>query len=321
VAESDANDVRWLLPPQLGGHGLNAQWGDDFHHALHALLTGEETGYYADFGTLSDMVVAFRQNFVYTGAYSRNRKRRHGNSPALAAARQFVVCSQNHDQVGNRATGERLTALVSFDALKLAAGILLLSPYLPLLFMGEEYGETAPFQYFTDHGDPALREAVSKGRREEFAHFNWQGEVPDPQDPATFERSKLNHALRQQGQHAPLLGWYRELLRLRRARPALADLDKRQLDVLPMPHERVLTARRWSGEDEVVLLFAFGDAAVVTNVPLPPGRWRMLLDADDARWAGRGVNVPDDMFSEGEVALRLRPKACVVLERVADEAR
>jgi maltooligosyltrehalose trehalohydrolase len=262
------------------------------------------------------MARAFRQNFVYTGAYSRNRKRRHGNSPALAAARQFVVCSQNHDQVGNRATGERLTALVPFEALKLAAGAVLLSPYLPLLFMGEEYGETAPFQYFTDHGDPALREAVSRGRREEFAHFNWQGEVPDPQDPSTFERSRLNHALCEQGQHAALLGWYRALLRLRRARPALADLDKRQLDVLPLPHERVLVVRRWSGGDEVVLLFAFGDDEAVANVPLPPGRWRKLLDADDKRWVGRGMNVPDDVLSEGNVVLRLRPKACVVLERV-----
>jgi maltooligosyltrehalose trehalohydrolase len=321
VAESDANDVRWLLPPQLGGHGLDAQWGDDFHHALHALLTGEETGYYADFGTLNDMALAFRQNFVYTGAYSHNRRRRHGNSPALAAARQFVVCSQNHDQVGNRATGERLTALVPFEALKLAAGVVLLSPYLPLLFMGEEYGETAPFQYFTDHGDPALREAVSRGRREEFAHFNWQGEVPDPQDPTSFERSKLDHALRQHGQHAALLDWYRELLRLRRERPALADLDKRQLDVLPLPHERVLVARRWSGEDEVVLLFAFGDAEFTANVPLPAGRWRALLDADDERWAGGGSSAPEELCSEGEIELRLRPKACVVLERVAEGAR
>ncbi|PYV01833.1 MAG: malto-oligosyltrehalose trehalohydrolase, partial [Acidobacteria bacterium] len=179
IAESNLNDVRVIRPPQLGGFGFDAQWNDDFHRALHTLLTGERNGYYCDFGGVEPLAKALTEGFVYSGQYSRYRRRRHGNSSRLIPAHRLVVFAQNHDQVGNRMLGERLSALVSlvsFEGLKLAAGTTILSPFIPLLFMGEEYGETAPFQYFVDHSDPALIELVREGRRKDFARFDWQGD-------------------------------------------------------------------------------------------------------------------------------------------------
>ncbi|MBX6363410.1 MAG: malto-oligosyltrehalose trehalohydrolase, partial [Gemmatimonadetes bacterium] len=182
IAESDLNDPRLVTPVEDGGYGLDAQWADDFHHALHALLTGERGGYYQDYGTVEDLARAFRTGFVYTGQYSRYRGRRHGARPVSIPAERFVVFAQNHDQIGNRALAERLSSLVPFEGLKLAAATVLLSPFLPLLFMGEEYGETAPFLYFVSHTDPALIEAVRRGRKAEVAPLG--GATPAPPPPA-----------------------------------------------------------------------------------------------------------------------------------------
>lgn len=186
IPESDLNDVRLINPIEVGGYGLDAQWNDDFHHSLHTLLTGENAGYYEDFGTIGHMEKAFREGFVYSGQYSNFRKRKHGSSSKNRPAHQFVVFSQNHDQVGNRLAGDRLTSRQSLEKLKLAAGVVILSPFIPLLFMGEEYGEKSPFQYFVSHSDEDLIEAVRNGRREEFASFQWEGEIPDPQAESTF---------------------------------------------------------------------------------------------------------------------------------------
>jgi maltooligosyltrehalose trehalohydrolase len=199
IAESDLNDVRVIQAPEQGGFGIRAQWSDDFHHALHAFLTGERSGYYRDFGEFADIVKAFREGFVYDWRYSEYRKRRHGSSSKDRSPDQLVACIQNHDQVGNRMLGERLATLVSFEAYKLAAAAVLLGPNVPLLFMGQEYGEQAPFQYFVSHTDPDLVEAVRRGRREEFRSFDWAGEVPDPQDAGTFLRSKLRAEAVEQG--------------------------------------------------------------------------------------------------------------------------
>jgi maltooligosyltrehalose trehalohydrolase len=221
IAESDLNDPRLVRPAARGGFGLDAQWSDDFHHAVHALLSGERDGYYADFGGIGPLHKVLRDRFVYDGIYSPHRDRRHGAPAGDVPADRFVVCVQNHDQVGNRACGERLSALIPFERQKLAASLLLLSPYVPLLFMGEEYGETRPFLYFVSHGDPELVEAVRRGRRNEFRHFDWAGEVPDPQAEETFLRSRLQPELASEGPHAALFRLYRDLLRLRRQEPAL----------------------------------------------------------------------------------------------------
>jgi maltooligosyltrehalose trehalohydrolase len=312
IGESDANDRRLLLPKELGGYGLDAQWNEGFHHALHALLTDEQTGYYEDFGQLQHLVKAFREGFVYSGQYSPYRKRRHGSSSRDIPARCFVVFAQNHDQVGNRLLGERLSQLVSFESLKLAAGAVLLSPFIPLLFMGDEYGESAPFQYFTSHSDAALIEAVRKGRRDEFAAFHWQGESPDPQDEATFLRSKLDHSLRNAGEHKVLWMLYQELLRIRRETSALARLDKDTLKVISFEKSGVLYIRRWSDSDQAALVFNFGDAQATLVLPIPAGRWWKLLDSEDEKWFGRGTALPSEFVSEGEVALTLKPRSFAV---------
>jgi len=318
IAESDLNDPRLIQPRDLGGYGLDAQWSDDFHHALHTLLTGEKAGYYQDFGTVEHLVRFFREGYSYTGQYSRYRRRRHGRSPGTRAGHQFVVCAQNHDQVGNRMLGERLSQLVPFQALKLAAAAVILSPFIPLLFMGEEYGETAPFQYFTSHLDPHLVEAVRKGRREEFSAFSWLGEPPDPQDERTFLRSRPDRRLRHKGHHRVLIDFYRELIRLRKTVPALASLSKEQMQVLGLEAPRVLFLHRWTGNDAAVLAFHLGDGTVSVALPVPSGRWHKLLDSEDERWCGSGSSVPELLVSKGEVDLTLGPWAFVLFSPTAD---
>jgi maltooligosyltrehalose trehalohydrolase len=318
IAESDLNDTKLIRPRELGGYGLDAQWNDDFHHALHTLLTGEQSGYYKDFGKIAHLVKAFTDGYVYSGQYSAYRKRRHGNASKLLPAHTFIVCSQNHDQVGNRMFGERLSQLVSFESLTLAAGVVLLSPFVPLLFMGEEYGEPAPFPYFVSHSDPTLIEAVRRGRREEFAAFAWQGEPPDPLDETTFLRAKLDHKLRYDGRHRVLHEFYRELIRLRKGLPALASLNKEQMEVTGYESQRVVFVRRWSGDDEVFTVFQFADIQVSVTLPVPEGRWRRQLDSSDERWQGSGSSLPDEMKSAGEVTLRLPRKAFALFRRTEE---
>ncbi|MFQ5816645.1 MAG: malto-oligosyltrehalose trehalohydrolase [Terriglobia bacterium] len=315
IPESASNDTRLIRLREQGGYGLDAQWNDDFHHALHALLTGERTGYYQDFGEPWHLVKAFREGYVYSGEYSAFRRHRHGHSSRHIPAHRFVVFAQNHDQVGNCRFGERLSQLASFEGLKLAAGVVLLSPFLPLLFMGEEYGELAPFQYFVSHSDPDLIAAVRKGRREEFAAFGWTGEVPDPQDEATFGRSKLQRELRGQGQHRVLVEFYQELSRLRREHPALARRSKEEMDVVGYEAEKVLLVRRWHGDAQACAVFNFGDARPSLRLPFPAGRWRKRLDSAEERWCGNGSSLPVALHSPGEISLTLNPKAFVLFTR------
>ncbi len=316
MAESDLGDVRVVQPRELGGYGLDAQWCDDFHHALHALLTGEREGYYQDFGGLEHVAKAFTHGYVYTGQYSAFRQRRHGSPSQHIPAQRFVVFAQNHDQVGNRMLGERLGHLVGLEGLKLAAAAVILSPYIPLLFMGEEYGETAPFLYFVSHSDPRLVEAVRQGRQQEFQAFAWLGEPPDPQAEATFQRCKLDHTLRQGGHHRVLLDWYRELLRLRREVPALSTPGKEDLEAMAYNrYNKILGIRRWSGTSLVLLLFNFGDAPSQVTISLPEGSWHRRLSSSDERWQGRGHAIPEHMVSKGEVVLSLAPKTFALYEK------
>ncbi len=221
IAESDLNDPRLVRPPERGGYGLDAQWSDDFHHAVHVALTGERQGYYAGYRGLPDLAAALERRFVYEGQYAVHRRRRHGAPAADVPADRFVVAVQNHDQVGNRARGERLASLVPPERLRLAAAFLLLAPYVPLLFMGEEYGETRPFLYFVSHSDPALVEAVREGRRREHAGAGWSGEIPDPQAEETFLRSRLDRAAASGPTARGLRALYHDLFTLRRTEPAL----------------------------------------------------------------------------------------------------
>lgn len=318
--ESAANDARLIRSPELGGYGMDAQWNDDFHHALHVLLTGQRHGYYMDYGGFQQLVKAFQEGFVYSGEYSEFRRQRHGTSSRDIPAQRFIVFAQNHDQVGNRMLGERMGQLISFEQVKLAAGLVLFSPFVPLLFMGEEYGELAPFQYFVSHSDRALVEAVRQGRKEEFAAFGWRGEPPDPQAEATFVRSKLNHALRNEGRHAVLLAFYKELLRLRRAVPALARLSKEGLEVRGYSRKRVLFVRRWSRADEVFGVFNLSETPSSVAHPIVPGHWAKLVDSADGKWQGQGSSLPEEFESEGEKILSIGENTFAWYERAVGYA-
>ena len=224
IAESDLNDPRVVRPREAHGLGLDAQWNDDYHHSVHALLTGERAGYYADFGSLSHLAAAIRNGFVYGGAPSAHRRRPHGRAPHEIPGWRFVVAAQNHDQIGNRAMGDRLGHLVSTGRAKVAAALLLTSPFVPLLFQGEEWGASTPFLYFTAHEDPDLAEQVRHGRRNEFAAFGWKpDDIPDPQAESTFGRSQLLWNELDAETHRELLDWYRTLIRLRHSTPELRD--------------------------------------------------------------------------------------------------
>lgn len=312
IAESDSNDSRLISPRALGGCGLDAQWNDDFHHALHVLLTGEQNGYYQDFQGLPDLKKACAEGYVYTGQYSAYRQRRHGRSSRAAEAGQLIVFAQNHDQVGNRMNGERLSSLVSFEKLKLAAGAVLLSPFPPLLFMGEEYGETAPFLYFTSHGDPQLVEAVREGRRNEFKDFAWNGEVPDPHAEQTFDRSKLHHDLRRHGRNQIIYEFYRELINFRKTLPALRRLDMDSLEAACVPWDGLFLLRRWNEDSHVVTVFNFGPKRVAARLRAPAGAWRKLLDSEAAKWDGGGAAAPALLHSAGDLSFFIEPYSFVV---------
>jgi len=309
IAESDLNDPRIVRPPAAGGYGLDGQWSDDFHHALHTVLTGERHGYYEDFGALEQLAQAYRRPFVYAWDYSPHRQRFHGDDPSDCPAWRFVVCSQNHDQVGNRALGDRFSGLLPFPALKLAAAAVLLSPYLPLLFMGEEYGEPRPFQYFISHSDSALIEGVREGRKKEFAAFHAEGEAPDPQSETTFQDSKLQWELSKTGQNGRLRAFYRELLRLRRELPALARLDNASLAATVIA-PGVLELQRWCDGDRAVAWLNFAaDPATVTVAP-GAGLWDKQLDAADSAWGGDGSVLPAQLVDGAlPLSLALQPYA------------
>lgn len=305
IAESDLNDARVIKPKELGGFGHDAQWCDDFHHALHTLLTGEDQGYYQDFGKTEHLVKSLREGFTYSGQYSTYRKKNHGDSSKDRPARQFVVFSQNHDQIGNRMLGERLSQLVSFESLKLAAGVVILSPYLPLLFMGEEYGEKAPFLYFVSHSDPDLIEAVRKGRKEEVKAFAWKGEFVDPQSIETYLKVKLNWEKKNEGHHKILWNFYKTLIKLRKEIPAFSNLDKESLEVWGFEAEKMVLLRRWRGDSQVFYLFNFNHVEVTLKVSIPSGKWKKILDSADPVWGGQTL-LPEKINSDKEVTIRER---------------
>jgi maltooligosyltrehalose trehalohydrolase len=317
IAESDLADPRLVRSPEVGGYGLDAQWLDDVHHALHTAVTGERDGYYGDYDGFPDLARALRDRFVYAGRYSPHRERRIGRPARDLPYDRFVVCTQNHDQVGNRMLGERRSVMVPFETLKLAAGTLALLPFTPMLWMGQEYGEEAPFQYFVSHTEPALIEAVRTGRRREFAYFAKDGlEAPDPQAVETFERSKLEWDLRSVGQHATLLALYRELFRLRREVPALAG--PRADEAIPTLHatETMSFHRDVLGapHDAVQVVLHAGEAPRTLELPVH-GRWELLLDTADPRWSGPGGT---RLAHTGPgLELELAPTSAVLLRRTA----
>jgi maltooligosyltrehalose trehalohydrolase len=275
IAESDLNDPKLIRAPEAGGYGLDAAWSDDFHHALHSALTGETAGYYEDFGGLAPLGRALERGYVYAGDHSAHRGRRHGRPLSGVPANRLLGYLQNHDQVGNRAAGERSSALMSHGRLQIAAALVLCAPFVPMLFQGEEWGASSPFQYFTDHTDEELGRLVSQGRRREFAAFCWKPEdVPDPQDTATFERSILDWAEPDKEPHAGLLEWHKSLIALRRQLPELSDGDFGEVHTAWDEDEQWFCLRR----GPVTIAANLGPAA--QPVPIPKSNTAVLLASE-----------------------------------------
>jgi maltooligosyltrehalose trehalohydrolase len=275
IAESDLNDPRLVRPASRGGFGLNAHWADDFHHAIHRFFTGETDGYYADFDGLAHVARALRDGYVYQGQYSPYRGRRHGRPPTGVAAHQMVVCAQNHDQIGNRAQGERLSMLLEVPQLKAVAAMTLLSPFVPLLFQGEEWGARTPFLYFTDHENAELGRLVAEGRSKEFSSFRWQGAVPNPQEQETFARSKLDWSELARPPHAEIYEWHRRLIRLRHEKRDGASPAQRGKAVVSFDAKA-----GWLRFVHGGVLCVFNFAAAARRVRLPPGEWELALRSD-----------------------------------------
>ncbi|HEY4130160.1 MAG TPA: malto-oligosyltrehalose trehalohydrolase [Gemmatimonadaceae bacterium] len=305
IAESDLNDPRIIRPVEDRGFGLDAQWADDFHHAVHAVLTNETAGYYADFGGVTRIADALREPFVYAGEFSQHRRRRHGVSSVGIPRRRFIAAIQNHDQIGNRATGDRLSRVVTPAQLRLAAALLILSPYIPLIFMGEEYGETNPFLYFISHQDEGLTEAVRAGRCREFESFGWSHDnVPDPAAAETFEISKIDWDRAAEPEHAAILALYRDLLALRRDETLLRP-DAARLEVtngvtnddsgwIALLRERADDSIAPDGETVTAALALFNCSPDTVTVPIPESSvraWTLRLFTDAAAYGGTATEV------------------------------
>ena len=288
IAESDLNDTRIIDSYQKGGYGLEAQWVDDFHHSLHTLLTEEKEGYYQDFGSLRHLAKSFEQAFVYDGVYSSFRQRTVGNSPRGMSPSKFVICIQNHDQVGNRMLGERLSKLVSFEQVKLAAGILLMAPFVPMLFMGEEFGEDQPFQYFVSHGDPDLVKAVQEGRKREFEYFFREGksedEFPDPQSEDTFRNSMLNWDFEENDQKKILFQYYKQLIALRK-KGTFKTFGSDKAD-FKIDEDRGLLKVSGEGKKSVFVVFNFSKKEQDLALPQKNKELKVVFSSADKKWGG-----------------------------------
>jgi maltooligosyltrehalose trehalohydrolase len=319
VGECDLNDSKLLRAREIGGYGMKAQWNDDFHHSLHTLLTPERTAILGDYGSMGDLATVIEEGWLYSGQYSKFRKRSHGNSARGLSRSRLVVCSQNHDQIGNRARGERISLLVDFEAQKLAAGVNLLSPFTPLLFMGEEEAERTPFLYFTEHGDESLIEAVRTGRREEFGAHGWHDDVADPQELETFAMSTLRHA-NDSEPHITMRKFYKTLIRFRKENELWMDAN---WQVGHDENLKLLTMVRLGTEYSIAIICNFGEESIDNAVleeltgfdfAATQSGWEVALDSASAEWRG-----PKPDASRGEIddldRISVSRKSALVLRR------
>jgi maltooligosyltrehalose trehalohydrolase len=284
IVELDLNDNRFINPLDQHGFGMDAQWVDEFHHALRVTAGEARTGYYSDFKGIEHLAKSYRDAYVFDGQYSPHRKKTFGVKADNNPGKQFIVFSQNHDQVGNRMLGERTSSLVSFEMQKLMAAAVLVSPYLPMLFMGEEYSESHPFLYFVSHTDAELADAVRKGRKAEFAAFHSQGEAPDPVDKKTFEKSKLQWNLITQQPHKVMLDFYKTLISLRKQEPALRNLNRNQLNIQENENDQTLLLHRWHEGQHILCLMNFSKEVRTATLPTFLTEWQKLLDSSEAIW-------------------------------------
>lgn len=328
MIECDANDVRYLNPPQMGGYGIEAQWLDDFHHALYTHVPEVESWRYdQDYGAIDSVRRAYAEGFVFSGQYTPSRKRRHGTNSSGIDPSRFIVFMQNHDQIGNKLYGTRLAAETTFEASKMCAAAYILSPYIPMLFMGEEMLETSPFMFFVDHSDEDLLEAVRVGRRRDFMQEDDTGEFPDPIEQDTFEQCVLDHSRLSDPKRAMTWKYYKEVLRLRREHPAIANVAREQIQVKLWEAEECLTVMRQTRDGATILILNFSDQDQTLHIPLPTGRppdpedlcaknyddspearfrWKLLLASAAEEWGGPGTIAPATLEREGTAEVQIR---------------
>lgn len=323
IAESDLNNPKVINSPETGGYGFTAQWLDDFHHALYVLLDKNGRKNYVDFGQVEQLAKAYTDGFVHSGEYVKFRKRKHGRSSAGIDGDKFVAFIQNHDLVGNHPLSKRLSALVNFEQAQLAAAALLLSPYVPMLFMGEEYSEDNPFCYFVSHSEDKLIEAVREGRKKEFKDFHWDVEPPDPQDEDTFYRSKIHWHKRTGRQYRAMLEWHKALITLRKTHPVLNSYKKNNVRVSVTGQSGFTLHRQTdNGLLHLVAFFNLSDETVAFTFPYRAYRWVKLLDSRDGKWVTRSDNDvtgihPDSAVSNDRIVCR--PLSVILYESLQEE--
>jgi maltooligosyltrehalose trehalohydrolase len=317
IAESDLNDTRVIKPPALGGHGIDAQWLDEFHHSLHTALTGDTHGYLTDFEGLPSLRRVMTNGYLYEGQHSRYRRRRHGSPSKDRPGKQFVVFTQNHDQVANTLQGARHSKLLSTGQQRIAAALLFFSPFLPLLFMGQEYGETAHFVYFTDHGDPALIEAMREGRRKEVNEF-LAGEFADPQDVAAFESSRLNWNLREELPNAGLLAWYRDWIAVRKRQACLNNCRKSMVRAeCDADSGWLVSERRDLSGERALLVCNFSSDTQLIPIPLREVPWRLTLWSGAQAYGGVAEEAEPEIREDPAGGVELRGHSAALFLAIA----
>jgi maltooligosyltrehalose trehalohydrolase len=308
IIEFDLNDTRFIKPRDEGGFGIDGQWVDEFHHALRVTAGQKRDGYYADFNGIEHLAKAYRDAYVYDGHYSEERHKTFGVKTTGREGKQFVVFSQNHDHVGNRMLGERTSTLVSFEMQKLMAAAVMLSPYVPLLFMGEEYSEPHPFLYFVSHTDPELVEAVRKGRKAEFSGFQSEGEAPDPQAEETFENSKLQWDLIKSEPHQVMFNYYKALIELRKTNAVLKNPNRNSLQAAVNEPQKVLILKRSAEGRQLICLLNFSDQTETITQSELTGSWQKLFDSASTVWNGP-ADAPEIINSEN---ITLQPQSVII---------
>lgn len=306
IVESDLNDTKFITPINKGGYGMDAQWVDEFHHALRVTTGEEQKGYYSDFNGVEHLAKAYKDAYVYDGQFSPHRKKFFGVKATEAEGKQFIVFSQNHDQVGNRMFGERTSGLVSFEMQKLMAASVFISPYLPMLFMGEEYGETNPFLFFVDFNDEALCERVRKGRKREFQTFHSKGKAPDPNAKETFLSSKLQWNLIEEGKHEVMLNYYKTIIGLRKQHPVFKYGDRKSSSVNHSEERQTLVLLRWHEQDYTICLMNFSKEQRTIKL-MKANEWKKILDSADEIWEGPGSSVITNN------SVQLQPESILIL--------
>lgn len=313
IAESDLNNPKVVRPPVEGGYGFDAQWLDDFHHALYTFINPSDQQRYYDFVTIEQLVKGYNDGFVHSGEWVKFRKRKHGASSAGIPGDKFVVFNQNHDQIGNRADGKRLCMLVNPERVKLASAAILLAPYIPMLFMGEEYADESPFFYFVSHSDEQLIKAVQKGRQKEFEAFGFDENIPDPQDEDTFLQSKIDWTKRTDGYHNIILKWHKALITLRKEQNALKDFQKRNARAEVINEKTFVLFRHTGGiEEKLMCLFNFSDATVPYHFNFENKAYK-ILDSKDKQWLMNAAEESshDKLIEKGQT-ITLQPESIVI---------